>query len=126
MTDGEILTHLANIERVLTNMNGIGQDVKSIKKDLAELDRKMDKTYEKTISNSKDIEFLDKGIQSLKEDHKTHDDNLWKKIHDHEDFHKDEKEQIKSDVKKDFKIWFYTMAFGAVGSFAMFILSKFW
>ena len=122
--DKEMLAHIANIERTLTNMNGIGQDVKAIKKDLAEIDQKVGKIFEKTISNSKDIGFLNIGITEIKKTIKDKNDNVWNEIRRHEDFHKDDRKEIIKESVKSVKLWLYGAVALAVGGIAVSIITN--
>ena len=142
MTDGEILTHLANIERVLTNMNGIagevktiGSDVESIKKTVSKLDTKLDEVHGNTISNSKDIGFITLSIQDIKADFEKQNDILHDKFrnHDkshikekeiHEKFHQEQEMKIEKNVFKSVKIWLYGLALAAVGGYAWTIITN--
>lgn len=125
MEAAEILKYLSSIDQKLRDMNGIGGDVKTIKKDVAELDKKLDSIHEKTISNSKDIGFLNTGITEIKKTIKDKNDNLWNEIRRHEDFHKEDRKEIIKEANLKTKNWVYGAIVTAVSAIALSIATKF-
>lgn len=117
MSEQEILNYLASINQRLKDLNGIGPDVKSIKKDLAELDHKVGEIFEKTISNGKDIDFINSSIVNLKTDYEKQNNLIWEKIHK-------QKDEIIKEASMKFKNWVFASVLAGVGAIAFLIISK--